>query len=124
MYASTVRRFKARRALDTTVSPLLRGAVVPPKAALAGNLEVVESHNAQPVATFAAHDVVDVNSHTSDLTQRFGQHNHGVTKSTKNRGPWELVHREEFGMRGEAMRRERFLKSGQGREELKKLLKA
>ena len=62
--------------------------------------------------------------HTSDLTQRLGQHNHGVTKSTKNRGPWELVHREEFGMRGEAMRRERFLKSGQGREELKKLLKA
>ena len=60
--------------------------------------------------------------YTSDLTHRLGQHNHGVTKSMKNRGPWELVHREEFAMRGEAMRRERFLKSGQGREELKKLL--
>ena len=59
--------------------------------------------------------------YTSDLTQRLGQHNHGVTKSTKNRGPWELVHQEKFAMRGEAMRRERFLKSGQGREELKKL---
>ena len=26
--------------------------------------------------------------HTSDLTQRVGQHNVGTTKSTKNRGPW------------------------------------
>ncbi len=60
--------------------------------------------------------------YTSDLTQRLGQHNHGVTKSTKNRGPWELVPREGFATRGEGMRRERFLKSGQGREELKKLL--
>ncbi len=60
--------------------------------------------------------------YTSDLTQRLGQHNHGVTKSTKNRGPWELVHREGFATRGEAMQQERFLKSGQGREELKNLL--
>jgi putative endonuclease len=59
---------------------------------------------------------------TSDLTQRIGQHNHGITKSTRNRGSWELVYQEEFATRAEAMRRERFLKSGQGREELKKLL--
>ncbi|MBZ5661558.1 MAG: GIY-YIG nuclease family protein [Acidobacteriia bacterium] len=25
--------------------------------------------------------------HTSNLTQRLGQHNSGITKSTKNRGP-------------------------------------
>ncbi len=62
--------------------------------------------------------------HTSDLTQRLGQHNHGITKSTKNRGPWDLVHREAYDTRSEAMRRERFLKSGQGREELKKLLES
>ena len=29
--------------------------------------------------------------HTSDLTQRLSQHNNGITKSTKNRGPWKLV---------------------------------
>ncbi len=60
--------------------------------------------------------------YTSDLTQRLGQHNHGITKSTKNRGPWKMVYDEEFNTRSEAMRRERFLKSGQGREELKRIL--
>ena len=60
--------------------------------------------------------------HTVDLAQRVGQHNSGVTKSTKNRGIWELVHHEVFATKGEAMRRERFFKSGQGREIVKKLL--
>ena len=60
--------------------------------------------------------------YTSDLTQRLGQHNHGVTKSTKNRGIWELVHSEVFHSRSAAMRREKFLESGKGREELKNLL--
>ena len=59
---------------------------------------------------------------TSDLTQRLGQHNEGLTKSTKNRGPWKLVYQEEFATRTEAVRRERFLKTGQGREELMRLL--
>jgi putative endonuclease len=48
-----------------------------------------------------------------------GQHNHGVTKSTMNRGPSELVYQEEFASRAEAMRREKYLKSGKGREELR-----
>jgi putative endonuclease len=60
--------------------------------------------------------------HTSNLVQRIGQHNHGITKSTKNRGLWEAVHVEQFATRAEAMRRERFLKSGRGREELRRLL--
>jgi putative endonuclease len=59
---------------------------------------------------------------TANLEQRLGQHNYGVSKSTKNRGAWELVHTEAFATRAEAMRRERFLKSGQGREELKRIL--
>jgi putative endonuclease len=61
---------------------------------------------------------------TSDITQRLGQHNRGITKSTKNRGPWEMVHHEEFSTRSEAMHRERFFKTGQGREELKRILAA
>ena len=60
--------------------------------------------------------------YTSDLTQRLGQHNNGLTKSTKNRGPWGLVHQETFDTRSEAMRRERFVKSSQGREELRRIL--
>jgi putative endonuclease len=61
---------------------------------------------------------------TSDLEQRVGQHNSGVTKSTKNRGKWVLLHSEEFPTRPEAMRRERFLKSGKGREELRRIPRA
>jgi putative endonuclease len=60
--------------------------------------------------------------HTSDLTQRVGQHNNGITKSTKNRGPWNMLHNEHFQTKADAMRRERFLKTGQGREELKRIL--
>jgi putative endonuclease len=60
--------------------------------------------------------------YTTDVMQRLGQHNEGLTKSTKNRGPWKLVHCEEFATRAEAMRREKFLKSGQGRKELRRIL--
>jgi putative endonuclease len=59
---------------------------------------------------------------TADLVQRLGQHNSGITKSTKNRGKWELIYSEEFATRSEAMQRERYLKSGQGREELRRTL--
>jgi putative endonuclease len=62
--------------------------------------------------------------HTSDLTQRLGQHNNGITKSTKNRGPWKLIYQESFPTKWDAMQRERFLKTGQGRAELKRLLPA
>jgi putative endonuclease len=58
----------------------------------------------------------------ADPVQRLGQHNAGVTKSTKNRGPWELVYQEEWPTRSEAMRREQYWKSGKGREELKRVL--
>jgi putative endonuclease len=58
----------------------------------------------------------------ADPVQRIGQHNASLTKSTKNRGPWKLVYQEEYATRGEAMRREKFLKSGQGRQQLKELL--
>ncbi len=60
--------------------------------------------------------------YTSDVTQRLGQHNHGITKSTKNRGPWQLIHQEQYQTCAEAGRRERFLKSGQGRQQLKEIL--
>jgi len=59
---------------------------------------------------------------TADLTQRLGQHNSGVTKSTKNRGPWVVIYQERCPTRSAAMTRERYWKSGQGREELKRIL--
>jgi putative endonuclease len=60
--------------------------------------------------------------YTSALEWRLAQHNHGTTKSIKDRGPWELLYQEKFDTRSEAMQRERILKTGKGREELKILL--
>ena len=59
---------------------------------------------------------------TSDFLRRLEQHNADVSTSTKNRGPWELVHREDFATLAEAVRRERHLKTGKGREEIKRIL--
>jgi len=59
---------------------------------------------------------------TSDFDHRFEQHNQDQSASTKHRGPWEVVHREDFATLAEAVRRERYLKTGKGREELKRLL--
>ena len=59
---------------------------------------------------------------TSNLQARFQQHNSDESASTKNRGPWDLMHHEEFTTLAEAVRRERYFKTGRGREELKKLV--
>ena len=34
--------------------------------------------------------------HTSDIINRLEQHNAGKGKSTRNKGPWKLVYKEEF----------------------------
>jgi putative endonuclease len=59
---------------------------------------------------------------TSGFENRLGQHNSDLSISTKHRGPWELVHRENFATLAEAVRRERYLKTGKGREELQRIL--
>jgi len=59
---------------------------------------------------------------TSDLPRRLLEHQSGLARYTRNRGPWELVFSEEYATRAEAMTRERFFKSGKGRIFLKNLL--
>jgi putative endonuclease len=59
---------------------------------------------------------------TTNLEARIAQHNSDQSFSTKNRGPWDLVHHEEFATLAEALRRERFLKSGRGRDELRRII--
>jgi putative endonuclease len=61
---------------------------------------------------------------TTNLQVRLALHNSDLSFSTKNRGPWDLVHHEEFTTLAEALRRERFLKSGKGRDELHRILTA
>ena len=53
------------------------------------------------------------------VKERVGEHNSGLVKSTKNRRPLELIYFEEFATKTEAMSREKFFKSGKGREYLK-----
>jgi putative endonuclease len=63
---------------------------------------------------------------TNDLAGRLRQHNDPEANrslyTTKHRGPWVLAHAEEYASRRDAMARERFLKSGQGREWLQETL--
>ena len=60
--------------------------------------------------------------HTSDLARRLAEHNSGCCKTTKVSNRWFVTHTEEFESRSEAMKRERWLKSGTGRSFLTKLL--
>jgi putative endonuclease len=55
----------------------------------------------------------------SDVEQRVRDHNRGYNRSTQARRPFELFYVEECGSSEEARKREKFLKSGQGREFLK-----
>ena len=60
---------------------------------------------------------------TSNLYRRLVAHNSGESKYTKSRGPWILMHYELYSSRGEATKRERFLKSGKSREFIDSLTK-
>lgn len=61
---------------------------------------------------------------TNNLERRVFEHNKGKksTKSTVNRGPFEIIHFEKFSNRKEARAREIFLKSGAGRDFRSKLI--
>ncbi|MDP2939537.1 MAG: GIY-YIG nuclease family protein [Candidatus Omnitrophota bacterium] len=59
---------------------------------------------------------------TENVKLRFQQHNRGENRSTKAYRPWELVIKEEYTNKGVALKRERFLKTGKGREVIKNLL--
>lgn len=58
-----------------------------------------------------------------NIKNRFIQHTNGVVYSTKNRRPLKMIYLETFINKSDAMAREEFLKSGFGREQLKKSLK-
>jgi putative endonuclease len=60
---------------------------------------------------------------TTNLEQRLIEHGNGYVIATKNRLPLKLIHYEYFTNREDAIARERFLKSGFGREQMKQALK-
>jgi putative endonuclease len=59
---------------------------------------------------------------TTDLKRRFKEHNVGKVASTKNKKPI-LIHYEAYLLKTDAERRERFLKTTEGRRLLKQQLK-
>jgi len=56
---------------------------------------------------------------TENLEKRLKEHNQGRTKSTKGFRPWFLIYNENVETRIEARKREKYLKSGCGKEFLK-----
>jgi len=60
---------------------------------------------------------------SKDVQQRLKEHNRNCNKWTKENGPLKLIYAEEFISKSDAMRRERFLKSGQGRKWLDEHIK-
>jgi putative endonuclease len=58
---------------------------------------------------------------TENLERRLNEHNSGKTKSTKGYRPWILVHSEVHPDRITARKREKYLKSGVGKEYIKLL---
>ena len=59
---------------------------------------------------------------TSDLDRRFAEHNRGQNKSTRQKGTWILVFKEEFKTFEQAYKREKQIKSYKGGNAFKKLI--
>jgi putative endonuclease len=53
-----------------------------------------------------------------DINDRLRRHNAGESKATKHGIPWILIHVEKFLTRSAALARERYYKTGRGRDEL------
>lgn len=56
---------------------------------------------------------------TDNLERRIQEYNSGKQYYTKRYMPWEIVYKEEFATRDDAVTREKFLKSTSGRRFLK-----
>ena len=59
---------------------------------------------------------------TDNLKRRFDQHNSGHERTTKPYAPFVLIYQVEYKTRTEARAREKYLKSGIGKEYLKSLI--
>jgi len=59
---------------------------------------------------------------TNDIDRRILQHNTGKSKTTKPYTPFRLIYTEQCQTRLQARAREKYLKSGSGKEFLKSLI--
>lgn len=61
--------------------------------------------------------------YTKDLSRRISEHKFGTCLSTKDRLPIKLIYYEAFTSKKDAKSREKYLKSGYGRKQLRSILK-
>ena len=59
---------------------------------------------------------------TNDLETRLKRHNNGGVRSTRPYRPWLRIHYEVYNTRAEAMKRERWYKTGRGNARVKELI--
>ena len=59
---------------------------------------------------------------TDNLKRRIKEHNQKLVESTKNRTPFELIYFEGYKDKRAALEREKYLKTGWGRNYLKKII--
>ena len=57
--------------------------------------------------------------YTPDLKSRYIRHQKGYVRATRYRRPVDLIYYESYTLQSDAKRREKFLKGGKGRSELK-----
>jgi len=60
---------------------------------------------------------------SKDLRKRFNEHNSGKNKSTKGRGPFQMIYYEACINEHDARVRETYLKTGMGKRFIKNRLK-
>lgn len=62
--------------------------------------------------------------YSTDLKRRLAEHNNGQNTSTIAHIPWSLVFYEAYLNEDDALRRERYLKTTQGRQALRRMLRS
>lgn len=62
--------------------------------------------------------------YTNDLKRRLKEHNAGQNIATKAHIPWTLIFYEAYAEQDDAIRRESYLKTSQGKQALRRMLKS
>ncbi|KKT26654.1 MAG: GIY-YIG catalytic domain protein [Parcubacteria group bacterium GW2011_GWA2_43_9b] len=60
--------------------------------------------------------------YSGNIKERYAEHQKGQVEATRDRRPLELIYCELYKNRKDAIRREKFFKSGWGRNYIKKIL--
>ena len=61
--------------------------------------------------------------YSADLRKRFEAHQNNESRSTRNKGPWELVYYEACQSKTDALIREKYLKTAWGKRYIKNRIK-